>query len=220
MDSKIIEFFGLIKDLQVHLAVQPDIMITMDIVMIDVHDAWGMFLSRKWGVDIGGSMQMDLSYATIPNSEGIMVRLARELERKYHAENPKKPYNEIMYEFDDLGNYDILVNFIAPLEKEVENKKDSIWHMNFDGAHSKFGKGAGIVLASPLGHIFNFAYRLEFDATNNVAEYETLFLDLELAKDLKIKLLSIKGGSDLIILQVKNHFACKYDRLKKYCIVV
>ena len=54
MDSKIIEVCGLIKDLQVHLAVHPDIMITMDIVVIDVLDVWGMLLSRKWGVDIGG----------------------------------------------------------------------------------------------------------------------------------------------------------------------
>ena len=43
---------------------------------------WIQFGS-KWGVDIGGSLQMDLSYATIPNSEGIMVRLDRELEIKY-----------------------------------------------------------------------------------------------------------------------------------------
>ena len=131
-------------------------------------------------------------------------------------ENPKKPYNEIVYESDDLGNYAILVNSIALLKKEVESKNDWIWHMNFDDAHSKFGKGAGIVFASPLGHIFKFAYRLEFDATNNVVEYEALLLGLDLAKDLKIKMLSIKGDYDLVILQVKNQFACKSDRLKKY----
>ena len=39
-----------------------------------------------------------------------------------------------MYESDDLGNYAILANSIAPLEKEVEIKKDWVWHMNFDGA--------------------------------------------------------------------------------------
>ena len=31
-----------------------------------------------------------------------------------------------------------------------------------------------------------------------------------------IKMLSISGDSDLIILQVKNEFACKCKRLKKY----
>lgn len=47
MDSKKIEVHGLIKDLQVHLLVYPDIMIVMDIVVVDVPDAWGMLLSRK-----------------------------------------------------------------------------------------------------------------------------------------------------------------------------
>ena len=40
MDSKKIEVHGLIKDVQVHLSVYPDIMITMDIVVVDVLDAW------------------------------------------------------------------------------------------------------------------------------------------------------------------------------------
>ena len=66
MDSKKIEVFGLIKGLQVHLAAFPDIQIEMDIVVIDVLDAWGMLLSRKTRVDLGGNIQMDLTYATIP----------------------------------------------------------------------------------------------------------------------------------------------------------
>ena len=85
-------------------------------------------------------------------------------------ENPKEPHNEIVYESHDFGNYAILANSIAPLE-EVQSKKDWVWHMNFDGSHSRFGKGPGIVLISPLGHIFKYAFRLKFDATNNVAEY-------------------------------------------------
>jgi len=39
MDSKTIEVHGLIKGLQVHLAVFPDIMFEMDIVVIDALDS-------------------------------------------------------------------------------------------------------------------------------------------------------------------------------------
>jgi hypothetical protein len=49
-----------------------------------------------------------------------------------------------------------------------------------------------------------------------VAEYEALLLGLEIAKDMGIKILSIKGDSDLVILQVKNKFACKSERLRRY----
>ena len=76
--------------------------------------------------------------------------------------------------------------------------------MYFDGATSRHGKGARIVLKSPLGHILKFAYQLEFEATNNVAEYEALLLGIEMEKTLKVKLLSIKGDSDLVIMQIKN----------------
>ena len=78
------------------------------------------------------------------------------------------------------------------------------------------GKGDGFVITSPIGQGFNFFFRLEFEATNNVAEYEELLLRLEIAKDMGIKMLNIRGDSDLIILQVKNHFSCKCKRLKKY----
>ena len=61
-----------------------------------------------------------------------------------------------------------------------------------------------------------FAFRLEFDATNNVAEYEACLLGLEIAKDMGVKALNIKGDSDLIILQVKNKSACKSEHLRRY----
>ena len=96
---------------------------------------------------------------------------------------------------------------MAPVKEKIKDEKvDEIWKMNFDGCHSRYGKGAGFVINSPGGQVFNFSFRLEFEATNNVAEYEALLLGLEIAKDMGIKMLNIRGNSDLIILQVKNHF--------------
>jgi hypothetical protein len=86
MGSNMIKVCGLIKSLQVHLAVFPDIMIEMDIVVIDVPDAWGMLLSRKTVADLGGNLQMDLTYATIPTPDGTTFKLNRELERRYHVD--------------------------------------------------------------------------------------------------------------------------------------
>ena len=85
--------------------------------------------------------------------------------------------------------------------------------MYFDGAYSKSGKGAGIVIISPSNKIYNFAFRLEFEALNNVAEYEALLLGLETAKDMGIKMLNIKGDSNLVVLQINNQYQCKNDRL-------
>ena len=72
--------------------------------------------------------------------------------------------------------------------------------MYFDGAYSKCRKGAGIMIISPSDKIYNFAFRLDFEASNNVAEYEALLLGLETAKDMGIKMLNIKGDSDIVVL--------------------
>jgi hypothetical protein len=72
IDSRAIPVCGLIKDLKVSLATYPDISLLMDVVVIDVPDAWGMLLSRKWATTLGGSLQMDLSYATIPTLKEVL----------------------------------------------------------------------------------------------------------------------------------------------------
>ena len=61
----------------------------------------------------------------------------------------------------------------------------------------------GIVIISPSDKIYNFAFRLEFEASNNVAEYEALLLGLETAKDMGIKMLNINGDLDLVVLQIR-----------------
>jgi ribonuclease HI len=217
LDSQTIEVFGLIKGLQVYLKAFPDIMIEMDIVVIDVPDLWGMLINRKSAADLGGNIQMDLSYATLPTPSGGTFKLDREVYRKGHVEDPKSPMDELAYDEEGLGNYAILSNSIVPLEDKVkDNELDKVWYMHFDGAFSRLGKGAGIVLQAPNGKVSKFAYRLEFDATNNVAEYEALLLGLELCKDRGVKCLNIKGDSDLVIQQLKNKFACKSERLKGY----
>jgi hypothetical protein len=107
MDSKTIVVHGLTKGLHVHLVAFPVIMIEMDIVVIDVPDTWGMLLNRKTAADLGGSLQMDLTYATIPTTNGLEFRLNRELERKYHVEDPRKKENQIVFREVEMGCYEI-----------------------------------------------------------------------------------------------------------------
>jgi ribonuclease HI len=73
--------------------------------------------------------------------------------------------------------------------------------MFFDGASSKDGVGAGIVFVSPAQETISLSYKLEFEATNNVAEYEALVLGLRAAKDMGIKEISVFGDAELIIQQ-------------------
>jgi hypothetical protein len=120
LDSQTIEVFGLIKGLQVYLKAFPDITIEMDIVVIDVPDVWGMLINRKSAADLGGSIQMDLSYATLPTPNGGTFRLDREPYHKNHVGKPEAPVDELLYEEESLGNYAILSNSIVPLKIKLK----------------------------------------------------------------------------------------------------
>jgi hypothetical protein len=65
-DSRKVKCLGVIKDMVVTLFQFPMKSILMDIVVVDVPPKFGMLLSRSWIKRLGGTLQMDLSYATIP----------------------------------------------------------------------------------------------------------------------------------------------------------
>jgi ribonuclease HI len=69
--------------------------------------------------------------------------------------------------------------------------------MYFDGAYSKEGVGAGVVLISPKKEEIHLSYKLEFEATNNVVEYEALILGLEATRKMQITELVVFGDSNL-----------------------
>jgi len=70
IDSKRVKVYGIIEDVEVYLHDFPHISIIMNIVFIDVLDAWGMLLSRGWVVALGGFLSMDLTHAHIPMGDG------------------------------------------------------------------------------------------------------------------------------------------------------
>jgi ribonuclease HI len=71
--------------------------------------------------------------------------------------------------------------------------------MFFDGASFKEGVGVGVIFVSPTQETISFSYKLEFETTNNVAEYEAIVLGLREAKDMGIEELSIFGDVELIV---------------------
>jgi len=57
----------------------------------------------------------------------------------------------------------------------------------FDGSKCTYGGGVGIVLVSPIIDVISMAYKLGFDYTNNMVEYEALILGLRVDVILNIK---------------------------------
>jgi hypothetical protein len=214
-DSRRVQCLGVIKDLVVSLFQLPMKSMVMDIVVADVPPKFGMLLSRSWIKRLGGTLQMDLTYATIPVFGGEHRRLYREAQLAYIISDEANPTNHPIYALDtDLGSSLLQLTHTpeAPLQirkqpilnQETPPPTTSVWKMFFDGASSSIGAGAGVVFISPCQETISLSYKLEFEITNNVAEYEALVLGLRAAKEMGIKEMTVFGDAELIIQQVKK----------------
>jgi ribonuclease HI len=88
--------------------------------------------------------------------------------------------------------------------------------MSFDGAASMEGVGDGVWINPPKVGTKLCSYKLSFDCTNNMAEYEALILGLKTLKELGARRITVHGDSKIIINQVKVIYHSKHPRLKEY----
>lgn len=73
----------------------------------------------------------------------------------------------------------MLKSTTGKLEPHHANENE-VWKLYFDRANSKEGNGVGILLVSPEGNLMPLSFKLEFEATNNVAKYEAFLLGLQM----------------------------------------
>jgi ribonuclease HI len=130
---------------------------------------------------------MDLTYVTIPIFGGEHRIFYREVGLAYILSDHQNPSNHPIH---------LLLYFY--------------------GSSSKEGYGVGIVLISPSKEVVSFSYKLEFEKTNNITEYEALVLGLKASKDMAIEKLAVFIDSELFVNQVKDIFQEKQLSLNKY----
>jgi ribonuclease HI len=226
-NSRRVQCLGFIKDLAVSLFQLPMKSVVVDIVVADVPPKFGMLLSRSWIKKLGGTLQMDLTYATILIFGGEQRRLYRESQLAYIVSDEEDPTNHPIFALDtDLGS-SLLQLTDAPERSLLIRKHPSpdhpispqisyVWKMFFDGASSSEGAGTVVVFISPCQEVMSLSYKLEFEATNNVAEYEALVLGMRAAKEMGIKEIAIFGDAELIIQQVRNSYRAHNQQLRNY----
>jgi hypothetical protein len=116
-DSRKVKWLGLIKDMVVTLSQILAKNMVMDVVVSYIPPKFGMLLSRSWDANLKGTLQMDMSYATISHF-GQYKRLYREVLLKYMVNNKAQPNNHPIYFVEtDIGS-SILFNDLS-FEEEV-----------------------------------------------------------------------------------------------------
>ncbi|KAM2957000.1 hypothetical protein FF2_024063 [Malus domestica] len=97
--------------------------------------------------------------------------------------------------------------------------RDNYWTMYFDGSSTSSSAGVGVVIQSPNHDRWYFSLKLDFDCTNNQAEYEALIIGLGLLHDLRVTRALILGDSELVINQLNGSFRCMSCTLAPYHMV-
>ena len=77
----------------------------MDIVVADIPPKFGLLLSQSWSKRLGGTLQIDITYSTIPMFGGETKRLYRENQQAYIISKESHSVNHPIYVVDtDFGS--------------------------------------------------------------------------------------------------------------------
>ncbi|XP_040931964.1 uncharacterized protein [Gossypium hirsutum] len=112
----------------------------------------------------------------------------------------------------DFPNEDLM--YAATVKKDFQ--EGGPWKLSFDGASNAIGNGIGAVLVSPSGDYYPFTSKLDFDCTNNMAEYEACIMGIRAAIKRKIKVLEVYGDSALVIYQFNGEWETRDPKLVRY----
>ena len=92
----------------------------------------------------------------------------------------------------------------------------STWKVYVDEASNQKGSGVGLVLISLEKVVIEKSLRLDFSATNNEAEYETLLVGMAMVQRMGGKSIKLFLDSRLVIGQVRGEFEAKDERMQGY----
>ena len=92
----------------------------------------------------------------------------------------------------------------------------STWEVYVDGASNQKGSGVELVLMSPKKVVIEKSLRLDFSATNNEAEYETLLEGMTMVQRMGGKSIKLFSDSRLVVGQVRGEFEAKDERMQEY----
>ena len=78
------------------------------------------------------------------------------------------------------------------------------------------GNRVNFIIVSPKGEYHPHGFKIEFECTNNVVDYEALILWSDVAKNMGIRILKMFGESYLIMNKVKEAYQNRELRLTQY----
>ncbi|CAL2259881.1 unnamed protein product [Prunus armeniaca] len=118
----------------------------------------------------------------------------------------------------DIANADLLTRAHTCLKNPIYSVHLTPWKLYFDGSKTDIASGAGIILEESLGIRHCYSFQLDFQCTNNKAQYEALIIGLEMLVELGIQSVEILGDSMLVLKQIAGEYKCLSPSLAVYLV--
>ncbi|KAI5330336.1 hypothetical protein L3X38_029734 [Prunus dulcis] len=118
----------------------------------------------------------------------------------------------------DIANANMLTRAHVCLNNPIYSVHLTPWKLYFDGSKTDKASGAGVVLEEPLGIRHCYSFQLDFQCTNNRAEYEALIIGLEMLVELGVQSVEILGDSMLVLKQIAGEYKCLSPSLAVYLV--
>ncbi|XP_020978180.1 uncharacterized protein LOC110271548 [Arachis ipaensis] len=109
-----------------------------------------------------------------------------------------------------------MTDFLVEVTENPTEDTGTRWKLHVDGASNQTSGGAGIILESPAGVIYEQSVKFEFPVSNNQAEYEALLGGLILAREVGATRLEVCSDSQIVTTQVNKSYQTRDSLLQKY----
>jgi ribonuclease HI len=71
-----------------------------------------------------------------------------------------------------------------------------------------------VVINAPNGENLHSSWRLEFQVTNNEAEYEAVIAELRIAQEMGTEHVELRSDSQVIVGHIQGKFEAKGEKMK------
>ncbi|XP_017970484.1 PREDICTED: uncharacterized protein LOC108660721 [Theobroma cacao] len=147
--------------------------------------------------------EYDIVYVSQKSIKGSVIT-------DFLADRANKDYESVSFDFLDE---DLMA--VLHIKNGGPNELNP-WKVYFDGASNALGYGIGAVLISPNGKYYPATARLNFNCTNNMAEYEALVMGLQAAIEMEVDAIDVYGDSALVICQMRGEWETRDSKLVPY----
>ncbi|XP_016191775.1 uncharacterized protein LOC107632621 [Arachis ipaensis] len=123
---------------------------------------------------------------------------------------------DLRYEPRHVIKAQAMADFLVEVTRDLTEDTGTRWKFHVDESSNQTSGGAGIILESLTGVIYEQSVKFEFPVSNKQVEYEALLGGLILAREVGATRLEVCSDSQIVTLQVNGSYQARDSLLQKY----